>query len=143
EPEWIRPPVPEVAPEEDEFGEPIPETGQPELPGIPIMETEVPSWMPRPDIDNVQVWRSVLANWAKSDEFSQLDPEAQKATMLVFSALRDIEQKEAQQKVELQNQLAETQGMANASRPQTKVGPSLPSVGGESGEGPKELGSGA
>lgn len=138
EPEWIE------EPEEGEFdpetGEEVPGTGNP---GRPVMETEVPSWMPRPDIDNVQVWRSVLANWAKSDEFSQLDPEAQKATMLVFSALRDIEQKEAQQKAELQNSIAESQGMQNAAAPQTKQAPSLASVNGSSEEGPKGLPAGS
>lgn len=143
EPEWIEEPEPGEPGEQNEFGEEVPGTGRPPNPGRPVMETEVPSWMPRPDIDNVQVWRSVLANWAKSDEFSQLDPEAQKATMLVFSALRDIEQKEAQQKAELQNQLAESQGLSNAAAPQTKQAPSLPSVSGSGEEGPKELGAGS
>lgn len=139
EPEWIEPPEPGTPPEENEFGETIPGTAQPPNPGQPVMETEVPSWMPRPEIDNVQVWRSVLANWAKSDEFSQLDPEAQKATMLVFSALRDIEQKESQQKAELQSALAEQQGLNNAAAPQTKQAPSLPALNRSSEEGPKGL----
>lgn len=123
-----------------------PETEEPEIDpetGEPIMETEVPSWMPRPNIDNTQVWKSVLSNWAKSDEFGNADIEVQKATMLIFQGIEGLEMKEAQQKAELQNQLAETQGMANASRPQSKQGPSLPSVSGEGGEGPKELGSGS
>lgn len=142
EPEWIEPPEPEVPGEQNEFGEEVPGTGQPANPGRPVMETEVPSWMPRPDIDNVSVWKSVLSNWAKSDEFANMDEEAQKATMMIFSALRDIERKEAQQKAELQNSIAEQQGLNNAASPQTKQAPSLAAVNGSSEEGPKELGSG-
>lgn len=135
-PAWPGEESPRLNPEteEPEFD---PETGQ------PVMETEVPSWMPRPNIDNTQVWKSVLANWAKSDEFANADEEVQKATMLIFQGIEGLEMKEAQQKAELQNQLAESQGMSNAAKPQGKQGPSLPSVSGESGEGPKELGEGS
>lgn len=138
EPEWIE--EPQQGEVDPETGEEIPGSGNP---GRPVMETEVPSWMPRPDIDNIAVWKSVLANWAKSDEFANMDEEAQKATMMIFSALRDIERKEAQQKAELQNSIAEQQGMNNAAAPQTKQAPSLAAVNGSSEEGPKELPSGA
>lgn len=135
EPEWIEPPEPEVPGEQNELGEEIPGTGQPANPGRPVMETEVPSWMPRPDIDNIAVWKSVLANWAKSDEFARMDEEAQKATMMIFSALRDIERKEAQQKAELQNTMAENAGMANAANAPQKPMPSLPALNRGSGGG--------
>lgn len=99
-----------------------PETGQPAL------ETEVPAWMPRPGVDNYKVWTSVLANWAKSDEFAQLDQQQQEAAMQVFGALRDLEMREAQREQELQSQQAEALGMQNAAKPQSKVSPSLPAV---------------
>ncbi len=122
------------------------ETEEPEVnpeTGEPVMETEVPAWMPRPGVDNYKVWSSVLANWAKSDEFAHLDQEAQKAAMLVFSALRDLEMREAQREQELQTNLAEQQGLSNAAAPQTKTAPSLPRVGGGSEEGPAELPAGS
>jgi hypothetical protein len=142
EPEWIEPPEPEIPGEQNEFGEEVPGTGQPPNPGRPVMETEVPSWMPRPNIDNVQVWESVLANWAKSDEFANSGEEVQKATMLIFQGIEGLKMKEAQQKAQLQNQLAESQGLSNAAAPQTKQAPSLAAVNGSSEEGPKELSSG-
>ncbi len=123
-----------------------PETEEPELGlgGEPEMETEVPAWMPRPGIDNVKVWTSVLANWAKSDEFATgLEREEQEAAMRVFGALRDLEMREAQREQELQTNMAEELGMQNAAKPQSKVSPSLPSVGGGSEEGPAQLPSGA
>lgn len=133
EPEWIQPPGSRPPQENPETGELIPD------PGVPVMETEVPAWMPRPGVDNPKVWGAVLSNWCKSDEFAHLAPQQQEAAMQVFGALRDLEMREAQREQELQSQIAEQQGMANASRPQTKQAPSLAAVNGSSEEGPKGL----
>jgi len=121
------------------------DTGEPETNefGEPQIETEVPAWMPRPGVDSIKVWSAVLANWAKSDEFAQIDRQAQEAAMQVFGALRDLEMKEAQREQALQTSMAEQQGMNNAARPQAKQAPSLAAVNGSSEEGPAELPEGA
>lgn len=121
------------------------ETEEPEIGpnGGPEMETEVPAWMPRPGIDNYKIWLSVIANWAKSDEFAQIDMQGQEATMQVVGALRDLEMRESQREMELKTNQAEELGLNNAAAPQSKPMPSLPALNGSGGSGSPELPSGA
>ncbi len=131
--EWVQPPREAV------FSEPSidPETGvevppqevEPAFPGIPVMETELPGWMPRAFVDNVGVWKSVLGTWMKTDDWeNNLDPAGQRATMDVFQALLESEQKEAQRKQAMQSEMAASAGMQNAARPPGKPMPSLPAL---------------
>jgi len=101
------------------------------------MATEMPGWMPRPHIDNVSVWKAVFSNFMKSDEWNHLEADAKSASMSVFAALLDIEQKEAMRSASLQNEQAEQLGMANAaSGGQPKPMPSLPALNGGSETSP-------
>lgn len=121
EPEW------QTAPQY----QPDPETGEQALvpgTGVPVMETEVPGWMPRP-FDNVSVHKSVFELWLKGDEWNQLDDAAKQATMAYYDALLRIEARNAARQRELQSAMAEEAGMANAATaaaPAAKPMPSLP-----------------
>ena len=86
--------------------------------------TEIPGWMPRPMIDNVAVHRAVFGDWFKTDDWDNLQPEAKEAGMLYYSALLQIEQQEAARAQEMQNQMAESQGMMNAAKPAIGAKPS-------------------
>lgn len=123
EPEWIKEPgLPQLDPE---TGEPVPGS---EFPGEPVMETEVPGWMPR-SFDNVPVHKSVFEVWMKGDEWNYSSDEVKEATYAYYGALLDIETKNAQRERELQTEMAESQGLQNAAKPQVgKPMPSLPSA---------------
>ena len=83
--------------------------------GLPL--EEVPGWMPRESVDNVAVHRAVFADWFKTDEWDSLPPEQKEASLLYFSALQQIEMREAQRAQELQAEQAMAQGMNNAAKP--------------------------
>ena len=99
----------------------------------PVMETELPGWMPRAFVDNVGVWKSVMGTWMKTDDWEKLDEAAQRASMDVFQALLQTEEKEAQRQQMMQSEMAASAGMKNAARPPGKPMPSLPRL--EEGEG--------
>lgn len=103
-------------------GEPLidPETG------LPI--TQVPGWMPRP-FDGIPVHKAVFESWMKTDDYDNLDDTMKQAAMEYYRALLDIEARNAQREMMLQTQMAEEQGMANASKPQgAKPASSLPKL---------------
>lgn len=83
--------------------------------GMPL--TEVPGWMPREGVDNVTVHKAVFSDWFKTDEWDTLPPEAKEASLIYFSALSDIEMRQAQRAQELQAEEAMNQGMMNAAKP--------------------------
>lgn len=83
--------------------------------GMPL--SEVPGWMPRQGVDNVAVHRAVFSDWFKTDEWDSLDPQVKEASLLYFSALQDIEAREAQRAQQLQAEQAMAQGMTNAAKP--------------------------
>lgn len=130
----------EAPPALDENGNPIwisepteasidPVTGEeiPGSPGVPETLTELPGWYPR-KFDNVHIYRAVLEEWMKTPDFEEQDPEAEKAAMLVYAGVQDLEAKEAARKAALQSQVAETMGAENAAKPaQPKPLPSQPS----------------
>lgn len=106
---------------------------QPQM--VPVMETELPGWMPRP-FDNVAVQKSVLTTWMKTDDWSKLDQATQRASMDVYTAFLNIEEREAQRQQMMQSQTAEQMGMLNAGRPSgQKPLPSLPALGQSNGQG--------
>lgn len=135
-------------------GEEVPrlsvETGQPEwqVPpqfgpegltpgtGIPIMETEVSGWMPRP-FDNLPVIRRRFETFMSSDEWRRLDPEALRATDLYYNAVLELEAAQEAKSAVQQNQTAEELGAQNAAKPQqAKPLPSLPAPSGSEEEQP-------
>jgi hypothetical protein len=123
-------------------GAPNPETGEEEQivtgerPQMePVMATQLPGWMPRP-FDNIAVHKSVVTNWMKTDDWNSLEPAAQEATMAYYSALLDMESKQAQRDAQLQNQQAEELGLSNAAKSPAKPMPSQPALNGAGGETP-------
>lgn len=116
-------------------GQVDPETGeeltatvgeQPQM--VPVMETELPGWMPRP-FDNIPVQKTVLTTWMKTDDWANLDEAAQRASMDVYDGMLRAEAREAQRASEMQNQMAQSAGMENAAKPApTKPMPSLPAL---------------
>jgi hypothetical protein len=88
----------------------------------------VPGYMPDQQ-DNLQVWKKVFADWMKTDDYSRQPAPVQDAARQVWQAIQALEQAKAVQDAQLQMQLAQGQGMANAAAPQTKGMPSLPGSG--------------
>lgn len=112
----------EVQPEYDEEGNPVPGTGQPR------MATMVAGWLPRP-FDSIPILKSAIEQWMKSDDWDRAEEDVKKASLLYYQVLLDQEAKKAQREAELQNQLAEEQGITNAARETPpKPMPSLPGV---------------
>jgi len=108
------------------------ETGEPAIDefGNPIMETELPGWMPRP-FDGIPVHKMRLETFMKSDEWNHLEEEAQQACMVYYDALLRLEAQNAQRQAALQSAQAEQLGMQNAAKPQgPKPMPSMPSADG-------------
>lgn len=119
-----------LSPETGE-AEPVQVGERPQM--VPQMETELPGWMPRP-FDNIPVQKAVLETWMKTDDWAGLDGAAQRATMMVYNAMLEIEARNAARQAQLQNQMAESQGMRNAAREPEKPMPSLPALNGAGGE---------
>lgn len=96
-------------------------------PGRPKMLEELPGWMPR-SFDNVDIYKATLENWMKTPDYEDLDEEQDRAAMLVYAGIKDLEMKEAERKAQLQSQVAESMGRENAARPApAKPLPSQPS----------------
>jgi hypothetical protein len=107
EPMWEVPPRPTLNPE----------TGQVEMAGgVPMLEKEVPGWMPRP-FDGIPVQKATLEAFLKSDEWNTLPEDGKQAAMIVYSALLDEERKRAQRDAEMQTAQAEELGNMNAAKP--------------------------
>jgi hypothetical protein len=112
-----------------------PETGEEvqipvgQRPGMePVMETELPGWMPRP-FDNVPVQKAVFETWMKTDDWANLDEASQRASMDVYDGMLRIEERAAARQAQMQSQMASSAGMENAAKPtQTKPMPSLPAL---------------
>lgn len=119
-------------------GQPNPETGEEEQLEVgqrpvmqPVMETELPGWMPRP-FDNIPVQKTVFTTWMKTDEWANLGEAQQRASMDIYGAMLRIEEREAQRQAQMQSEMAESAGMQNAAKPPPKPMPSLPAL--EQGE---------
>ncbi|HET7455388.1 MAG TPA: hypothetical protein VFJ76_07705 [Solirubrobacterales bacterium] len=119
-------------------GVPNPETGEEEQVQVgqrpqmqPVMETELPGWMPRP-FDNIPVQKTVFTTWMKTDEWANLGEAQQRASMDIYGAMLRIEEREAQRQAQMQSEMAESAGMQNAAKPPPKPMPSLPAL--EQGE---------
>lgn len=109
-----------VEPGTDAEGNPI--EGQPKL------ATMVAGWLPRP-FDSIPILKAAMERWMKSDDWERSEPGVKKASLIYYRVLLDQEAKQSQRDAELQNQVAEEQGMQNAGKETPpKPSPSLPSV---------------
>jgi hypothetical protein len=111
--------------------------GQPMVPGPDGME--VPSFMPRPGIDNLQVHRSIFQDFAKTEEFELAQEAVREAIMLYLQGLDWLEDQERQKAMQQQAMAAEQLGMANAAKPQgAKPMPdqNMQAFGGQGPQGP-------
>jgi hypothetical protein len=124
---WKIPPRPLMPDEEAPLPDPV--TGEPVIDyrtGEPFQMTSVPGWLPKP-FENADIIKAVLENWFLTSDWDELDPERQSAGLLVYKAVLDIQSKAAQRRAELQTNMAEQAGAANAAQAgQPKVMPSMP-----------------
>ena len=89
--------------------------------------TELPGWYPR-SFDNAPIYRAAMEEWMKTPDFEEQEPEVEKAALLVYAGIKDLETKEAARKAALQSEVAESMGAENAAKPaRTKPLPSQPS----------------
>ena len=94
--------------------------------------TDVPSWMPRPGIDNLAVHRSIFQDFAKTQEFELAEQAVREAVLLYLQGLDYMEQQEAAKQAMQQSMMAQQMGMANAARPQGPTPmPDMPQPGGD------------
>lgn len=98
-----------------------PETGQP--------GTMVPGYMPR-KTDNVEVIRTVVADFTKGDEFMALPDESKEQVEQILDACDFIEMERAQRQQMMQMDVAAQQGLQNAAAPQ-EGGTTMPSQPGQ------------
>jgi hypothetical protein len=95
--------------------------------GDPAMGYRVPGWMPRVQ-DNIAIWKTVVADYTKTDDFDRQRPETQHMFDVVYRGLEFLEQRR-QMQVAMQSQSAAMElGQANAARPQGNI--PMPNQGG-------------
>lgn len=102
-----------------------PATGQPAL-----VDAEVPSWMPEDGVDNLDIWQQIFSDWAKTPDYERMDPGRQEIVKQILQGIRDLQSQAAMRDAQMQAQMAEGMGMANAAAPQQgKPLPSQPKLG--------------
>lgn len=79
---------------------------------------EIPGWMPRDGIDNTEIWKAVLSDWMKTEDWDRLPPQQQEVGNLIFKGLLQIEALEQARMMAAQTAQAEQQGMNNAAKEQ-------------------------
>jgi hypothetical protein len=80
----------------------------------------VPGWMPR-KMDNVAIWKAVIGDEMKTDEYFRRPAETQQMFELVYRGLEMQEQQRAMN-LAMQSQDAAAQlGQANAAKPQGNI----------------------
>lgn len=84
---------------------------------LPNQPDGTPGFMPR-KVDNPQVWKAVLSDFMKTEEFDSLPMDSQEIFNLIYDGIVYNEQMQAAQQAELQAQQAESLGMENASKSQ-------------------------
>jgi hypothetical protein len=123
---------------------------RPALPGEEVLEEVggrpmVPGWLPRP-FDSLPILKSAIEEWMKTDDWDRSPRQVKDASLFYYQKLLDLEAAAQQREAEVQNQVAEEQGMVNAGKePEPKTSPSLPGGGpapggtqpGEEGPGPE------
>ena len=86
---------------------------------------EQPIYMPT-ESDNTDIWKTVFADFRKTEAYSALAPEMQEATNLIYSGILAHEAAEQQRQMMAEAAKAAQLGMSNASRPTTTGTPSMP-----------------
>lgn len=88
--------------------------------GDPALGFRVPGWMPRLQ-DNVAIWKTVVGDYTKTDDYDRQPAETQHMFDLVFRGLDFLEEKRAMQ-IAMQSQDAAAElGAQNAARPQGTI----------------------
>lgn len=118
---------------------------RPALPGEEVLEEVngkpmVPGWLPRP-FDSLPVTKAAIEDWMKTDDWDRSPTETKDASLFYYQKILDLETQAQVRQEEVQNEVAEEQGMANAGKePGPKLSPSLPGgspqVGGGNGREP-------
>jgi hypothetical protein len=97
----------------------------PEL-GDPMMGFMVPGWMPRKQ-DNVAIWKSVVADYTKTDDYDRQPTEVQEMFELVYRGLEMLEQRKMMMMAMQSQDAAASLGAQNAAKPQGEIaGPAAP-----------------
>lgn len=88
----------------------------------PRFENGVPveGWMPR-EFDNVDIQMDVFESWMKTVEFDSLEPGMQEAAQTYYQALKQIKSQKQAEQANAQAMMAESQGAANAAKPQGQI----------------------
>lgn len=94
---------------------------------VPVMETELPAWMPRP-FDNIPVQKAIWEVWMKTDDWANLDEAKQRASMDVYDGMLRAEARNAERQAQMQNQVAQSAGMENAAKRPVNQMPSQPAI---------------
>lgn len=81
---------------------------------------EVEGWMPR-EFDNVEIQMEVFEGWMKTVEFDALEPGMQEAASTYYQSLKQIKATKQAEQAEAQMLMAESQGAANAAKPQGAI----------------------
>jgi hypothetical protein len=84
---------------------------------------QVPNWMPAPQ-DNIQIWRTVIGDYMKTEDYEHQLPEVQNNFRLIWDGLTAAEQMRAAEQAAQQQMQAQSLGMSNAAKQQTP--PPLP-----------------
>ena len=118
---------------------------RPALPGEEVLEEVggrpmVPGWLPRP-FDSLPIIKAAIEFWMKTDDWESSPTKTKDASLFYYQKIIDLETQAQVRQEEVQNQIAEEQGMVNAGKePGPKVSPSLPGgspqPGGGNGEEP-------
>ena len=93
---------------------------------------ELPGWMPR-QVDRLEVWKQILADWMKTEDYDGLPAQMQEVANLIYAGILKLEAQQQQAQLDAQNASAEQAGMRNAAKPQTpKPMPDMPMPGTDS-----------
>jgi len=93
----------------------------------PTVPQPAPDWMPMKDVDNLVVWKKLIGDWMKTEDFEALDPGFQEVAKNLLAGVVFLQQQEAQEQVAAQTAQAETLGLKHAAKaPEAKPLPSQP-----------------
>jgi hypothetical protein len=76
--------------------------------GDPMMQFRVPAWMPRMQ-DNVAIWKTVVADYTKTDDYDRQPPGDAARLRQVYRGLEQIEQRKKAMALAMQEQGAAMQ----------------------------------
>lgn len=104
---------------------------RPALPGEEVLEElggkpMVPGWLPRP-FDSLPITKAAIEFWMKTDDWESQPVKVKDASLFYYQKIIDLETQAQVRQEEVQNEVAEQQGLTNAGKtPGAKPSPSLP-----------------